>query len=74
MMHRDLKTENIYLKENICKIGDFGFSTTKSITDSVIGTPYYINPKIIKGMETNGKEKDSYDKNIDAWSLGVILY
>lgn len=50
VMHRDLKTENIYLKNNVAKIGDFGFSTTKQITDSIIGTPLYTNPKQVKAF------------------------
>ena len=45
VMHRDLKTDNIFLKNNIAKIGDFGFSTNKAITNSIIGSPIYQNPK-----------------------------
>ena len=28
-MHRDIKPQNIFLKENIWKIGDFGCSKTE---------------------------------------------
>lgn len=72
MMHRDLKSENIFLKDSVAKIGDFGFSSHKTITNSIIGSPIYQNPKQVKAF-ASGKSKN-YDKNIDAWSLGVILY
>lgn len=33
---------------------------------TVVGTPYYISPEIVQGLE--------YDFKTDVWSLGVILY
>ncbi len=47
LMHRDIKIENIYLKDNIVKIGEFGFSTSKYVTNSVIGTPMNMNPQLL---------------------------
>ena len=52
ILHRDLKTVNIFLtKEEIIKIGDFGISkmlsTTHDGANSVIGTPYYISPEMV---------------------------
>ena len=41
VMHRDLKTENIFIKNNVAKIGDFGFSSTKALANSIIGSPLY---------------------------------
>lgn len=73
MMHRDLKSANIFLMPTgIIKLGDFGFS--KQYSDSVsldvgssfCGTPYYLAPELW--------ERKRYGKKADMWSLGVILY
>ncbi len=47
IVHRDLKPANIMIKDNILKIGDFGFA--KKIPNSnfknktVVGTPLYMS-------------------------------
>lgn len=54
ILHRDLKTENIFLnKEGFIKVGDFGISkmlTTKcqGAANTCVGTPYYISPEIVR--------------------------
>lgn len=71
ILHRDLKSENIYLlDEEILVIGDFGFAkilaTKEQLSKSQLGTPYYLAPEIYKGLEYNSK--------VDIWSTGVVLY
>ena len=71
ILHRDLKTENIFLTKNhVIKLGDFGVAKCLDYTlqkaKTEIGTPYYISPEIILG--------DPYSFPTDIWSLGVILY
>jgi NIMA (never in mitosis gene a)-related kinase len=57
-------------KSGIIKLGDFGISrvlnSTKSKAQSVLGTPYYCSPEILKS--------DKYEFKSDIWSLGCILY
>ena len=70
IIHRDLKTANIFLeKDNRIKIGDFGISKildNTNLTDTQIGTPLYFSPELVK--------KQEYGTKTDMWSLGCILY
>eukprot|EP01062_Namystynia_karyoxenos_P058876 TRINITY_DN50328_c0_g1_i1.p1 TRINITY_DN50328_c0_g1~~TRINITY_DN50328_c0_g1_i1.p1 ORF type:complete len:541 (+),score=193.87 TRINITY_DN50328_c0_g1_i1:88-1623(+) len=71
IVHRDLKTANIFLTtKNVVKIGDFGISTvlnnTVAVANTVCGTPYYFSPEICQNKPYNSKS--------DVWALGVVLY
>ena len=71
ILHRDLKSQNIFMtKRGIIKLGDFGIarvlSNTRSRAKTVVGTPYYLSPEIIR--------QEGYSFKSDIWSLGVLLY
>ncbi|XP_039921682.1 serine/threonine-protein kinase Nek11 isoform X2 [Hirundo rustica] len=70
ILHRDLKAKNIFLKDNLLKIGDFGVSCllmgSCDLATTFIGTPYYMSPEVLKHQGYNTKS--------DIWSLGCILY
>ena len=77
IVHRDLKPENILLKSElsqiIVKVTDFGVSKqTKTFCDETLntkaGTPYYMAPEVASA------DIDGYDKSVDVWSIGMILY
>ena len=71
MVYRDLKPENILLDlQGHIKLTDFGLSkifekeNDKAFT--ICGTPQYLAPEILL--------KKGYDKSVDWWSLGCVLY
>ena len=69
LIHRNIKPENIILDENGYPIL-IGFSFCKRIYDektkTLIGTPHYIAPEILKGKE--------YSYSCDYWSIGICIY
>lgn len=52
VVHRDIKTQNIFLNsKKRCIIGDFGVSKKgKTVMESFVGTPYYLPPELILKM------------------------
>ncbi|KAF8819769.1 NEK kinase [Cardiosporidium cionae] len=71
ILHRDLKTQNIFLgKDGQLLLGDFGISkvleNTLACAQTTIGTPYYLSPELCRG--------EAYSYPADIWALGCILY
>ena len=69
IMHRDLKSANIFLMKNgLLKIGDLNVSklSKSNYARTKTGTPYYLAPEVW--------EDKPYDYKCDIWSLGCIIY
>ena len=71
MVYRDLKPENILLdSKGHVKLTDFGLSKILEDEDdkafTLCGTPQYLAPEVLL--------KKGYDKMVDWWSLGCVLY
>lgn len=69
IIHRDVKTENIFLDSNgNYKLGDFGVSREAKGTTrgSFIGTEDYMAPEMIK--------RGDYNDNVDIYALGIVMY
>lgn len=77
--HRDLKPDNILLKDNkditLLKITDFGLSkmitSPNSFMKTRIGTPNYTAPEVLRA---NNTADTAYTHKIDIWSMGVVLF
>lgn len=72
VMHRDLKPENFLLSSKdeaaMLKATDFGLSVfieEGKVYRDIVGSAYYVAPEVLKR---------NYEKAIDVWSAGVILY
>eukprot|EP00055_Hartaetosiga_balthica_P008418 m.31226 g.31226 ORF g.31226 m.31226 type:complete len:827 (-) comp6297_c0_seq1:128-2608(-) len=66
VIHRDIKSENLFLSiDDYVKIGDFGVSSIKMESVTVIGTPCWMAPEVIN--------EQPYGTEADIWSLGVTI-
>lgn len=74
IIHGDLKPQNILIKEDVIKIGDFGFSYTKTdksfmksnhCSSKLKGTDYYMAPEILDG---------EYSEKSDVFAFAMIIY
>jgi len=74
IVHRDLKPENLLLSDPSdqaeVKVADFGLAKILGAEGQMMattcGTPGYVAPEVLKNK--------GYDKQVDVWSIGVILY
>eukprot|EP00347_Sterkiella_histriomuscorum_P019874 403339981 len=69
IMHRDLKSANIFIYQNgVVKVGDLNVSKIMryQMSYNQTGTPYYASPEIWRDKP--------YDLKSDIWSIGIIIY
>ena len=72
IVHRDIKPANVMIaSDGATKVTDFGIAkiTTNehlTITGTIVGTPHYMSPEQVQGLEVDGRS--------DQFSLSVIAY
>uniref|UniRef100_A0A0N4ZSC4 protein kinase C n=1 Tax=Parastrongyloides trichosuri TaxID=131310 RepID=A0A0N4ZSC4_PARTI len=73
VVHCDMKPENILLTSDSdfpqVKLCDFGFARIigeRSFRRSVVGTPAYLAPEVLRNK--------GFNRSLDMWSVGVIVY
>ncbi|CAK8990698.1 unnamed protein product [Durusdinium trenchii] len=70
ILHRDIKTLNVFLKTNDdVRLGDLGVARVLSgsnFANTFVGTPYYLSPEIC--------EEKPYNELSDVWAFGCVVY
>ena len=70
IMHRDLKSENLLLGDDMCvKVANFGVSCLESQCDTMkgfMGTYRWMAPETIK--------ENPYTRKVDVCSFGIVLW
>jgi NIMA (never in mitosis gene a)-related kinase len=68
VFHRDIKSANIFIVNNIYKLADLNVSkeSIKGLAYTQTGTPFYASPEVWRD--------EPYDYKSDIWSLGCLIY
>lgn len=70
IVHRDIKPANILItKDGNVKVCDFGickYLGFSKITNTVIGTPFFMSPEQMS--------ENYYDFKVDVWGIGCVLF
>src|SRR5690348_9627652 len=72
IVHRDIKPANVMIAaDGSTKVTDFGIAKISTnehltITGTIVGTPHYMSPEQLQGLEVDGRS--------DEFSLAVIAY
>lgn len=70
IVHRDLKSANVFLSEDLTQIKLGDLNVSKVMKNRLIytqtGTPYYASPEVWRD--------EPYDSKSDIWSLGCVVY
>lgn len=68
IVHRDIKTANIFISDGLYKLGDLNVSKIldMGLAYTQTGTPYYASPEVWRDQP--------YDSKSDIWSLGCVIY
>jgi serine/threonine-protein kinase len=75
IVHRDIKPENILVSNGEAIVADFGLAramcgadqATLTATGSIVGTPLYVSPEQLAGLQT-------IDARPDLYSLACVVY
>ena len=76
MVHCNDETDksNLNLLKTKIKIIDFSLAQNDNLDKTVLGSPLYMSPELLKSLVNPDNNKISYDNKIDIWSLGAICY
>ncbi|MFH0887723.1 MAG: tetratricopeptide repeat-containing protein kinase family protein [Planctomycetota bacterium] len=71
-IHRDIKPDNIFFKDGVCKIGDYGAVTLKTVSSSATaaGTLGYMPPEM---LDDYPYPEHRNKVTVDIYSTGIIL-
>jgi len=77
ILHRDLKSDNIFISHDLerIKVGDFGTCRMIHIVASattVVGTPRFMAPEL--ALNAHMPVHERYTKSVDVWSYACLLF
>jgi NIMA (never in mitosis gene a)-related kinase len=68
VIHRDIKSANVFFVGGVAKLGDLNVSkiAENGLCSTHTGTPYFTSPEIWKGLE--------YGNKCDIWATGCLIF